>query len=146
MLKVVIVILFVFAYSSFAQDIRRIERDIREIKEKMATKEELKEVKEKMATKEELREVRNELKGEMKEVREKMVTREEFKLFVEMVNKRFEDMHNYMTVIFIVLGLIQGFIMVLIGVMGFRLMKSINEIKEMVRKEVIYPELERMKE
>ena len=130
------VILFLLIFPSFAQSIQKIGRDLREIKEKMVTKEELREVKE-----------------ELKEVKEKMVTREEFKLFIDMVNKRFEDInrrfediHNYMTVIFVVLGLIQGFIMVLIGVMGFRLLRSISELKEMVRKEVIYPELKRMKE
>ena len=36
------------------------------------------------------------LEGQVEEIRRNMVTREEFKLFVQMMNKRFEDMQRYM--------------------------------------------------
>ena len=62
----------------------------------------------------------------------------------EDINKRFEDMHNYMTVIFVVLELIQGFILVMIGILGLRMTRSLKEMKEAIEREVIHPKMEKI--
>lgn len=92
---------------------------------------------------------------DIKEIKEKMVTKDEFRLFVESVNKRFEDlihymdkrfedvnrrfedMHKYMETVFVILGLIQGIIVILLGVIGWRVTKRIKEEQLLILKDFL---------
>ena len=79
--------------------------------------------------------------------------REDIKMVVEMmnkrfedVNKRFEDMRSYMQTVFMVLGVLNGMIIIILGVIGWRVTQRIKQeqiliIKDMLRRTEIWDEI-----
>lgn len=94
------------------------------------------------------------IETDIKEIKQKMVTREEFKLFVDMVNKRFEDIYNYMdkrfedvnkrfediNKMFTIIGTLQGLTIVILGVIGWRVTRYRKEDIELIVENILLRE------
>ena len=105
----------------------------------------------------------SEMRKEIKEIKQdikKMVTKEDLRLLVDMINKRFEDMNkrfedmnkrfedmrSYMQTIFMVLGVLNGMIIIILGVIGWRVTQRIKQeqiliIKDLLRRTEIWDEI-----